>query len=195
MLTAIIFGLMPALRLARDGSGDPLRDSARTLTQSRGAHRVRSTFIVAEVALSLVLVAQAGWLLRSFVRMSHADLGFRTSSIVETPMTLPALKRANDGSEGASAAEWHRRIEAIRQSLAETRGVQGVTFGLSMPLQYLGAGQCCWSTRPAFAGKERLARSSSLTRSAMSSSTSSPSVSSPVRHGCEERRSARHIPP
>lgn len=160
MLTAIVFGMMPALRLARGGSGDPLRGSGRTLTGSRGAHRLRNALIVGEVAVSLVLVAQAGWLLRSFIRMSHADLGFRTSGIVEISMSIPTLRQANGDSKGAPAAEWYRRMEAIRESLARTRGVQRVTYGLSMPLQWVGGGRCCWSTRPNFAGKERQARPS-----------------------------------
>jgi predicted permease len=161
MLTAIVFGLMPALGLARGSSGDPLRGSGRTLTGSRGAHRLRSALIVGEVALSLVLVAQAGWLLRSFIRMSHADLGFRTSGIVEIPMSLPTPRHASGDSEGKlAAAEWYRHMEAIRESLARTRGVRGVTFGLSMPLQWVGGGKCCWSSRPNFTGKERQARPS-----------------------------------
>ncbi|MDF2771837.1 MAG: permease [Geminicoccaceae bacterium] len=160
MLTAIVFGLMPALRLARRVSGDPLRESGRTLTGSRGTHRLRNVLVVGEVAVSLVLVAQAGWLLRSFVRMSHADLGFRTSGIVEIPLSIPVPGNANGDSRGTSAAEWHRRMEAIRESLGRTRGVQGVTFGLSMPLEWVGGGHCCWSTRPTFAGKEPQARSS-----------------------------------
>jgi predicted permease len=158
MVTAIVFGLIPALRLARHGSGDPIRDSGRTLTGSRGAHRLRSALVVGEVAVSLVLVAQAGWLLRSFIRMSHAELGFRTSGILEIPMSIPAPRHANRDSDGAP--EWHRRMEAIRESLAQIRGVQGVTFGLTMPLEWVGGGQCCWSTRPNFAGKELPARSS-----------------------------------
>src|SRR5207249_8045775 len=157
MLTAIVFGLLPALRLARGGSGDPLRDSARTLTGSRSAQRVRNALVVAEVAVSLVLVAQAGWLLRSFMRMSRADLGFRTSGVLEIPMSIPTRSHAKRDSDGAPA-EWYRRMEAIRESLEQTHGVRRVTYGLTMPLQWVGGGRCCWSTRPSFAGKDGLAR-------------------------------------
>jgi len=164
MLAAMVFGVIPALRLARGGGGDPLRQSGRTLTGSRGAQRSRSALVIGEVALSLVLVAQAGWLLRSFIRMSQADLGFRTSDIVEIPLSGPSPRNVTGGSEGASAgapaAEWNRRMEAIREALAGTRGVRGVTFGLTMPLEWVGGGQCCWSTRPTFVGKERPARAS-----------------------------------
>ncbi|MGH7467433.1 MAG: ADOP family duplicated permease [Longimicrobiales bacterium] len=154
LLTAIVFGLLPALRLARSGSGQPLRDSRRTLTESLAAHRLRSALVIGEVAVSLVLVANAGWLLRSFIRMSQADLGFRTSGVVEIPLSIATPTRASGDSQGAPAAAWHRRMEAIRESLAQTRGVQRATFGLSMPLEWVGGGKCCWSARPNFAGKE-----------------------------------------
>jgi predicted permease len=160
LLTAIVFGLMPALRLARPGSGDPLRDSGRTLTQSLGAQRLRSALVIGEVAVSLVLLAQAGWLLRSFIRMSSAELGFSTSGIYEIPLAVPQPAQANSDAAATPAAEWHRRLKAIRESLALTRGVQSVAFGLTMPLEYVGAGQCCYSARPTFAGRERPARSS-----------------------------------
>ena len=153
MLTAVVFGLVPALRLARTGSGDPLRDSSRTLSGTREAHRLRSALVVAEVALSLVLVAQAGWLLRSFMRMANTDPGFRTSGVVEIPLSVPTTSVASAGSPDVQAAEWHRRSEAIRNALSQVPGVAQATFGLSMPLEATGGGRCCWSTRPLFAGK------------------------------------------
>ncbi len=160
VLTAIVFGLLPALRLASRGSGDALRVSGRTLTESLWAQRLRSALVVGEVAVSLVLVTQAGWLVRSFVRMSHAELGFRTSGIVEIPLSIPTPARGAGAAEAALPAEWYRRTEAIRESLARTRGVQNVTFGLTMPLEWLGGGHCCYSTRPSFTGKERPTRTS-----------------------------------
>ena len=162
LFTAIVFGLMPALRLVRSGSGDPLRDTGRTLTEGLGAHRLRKAIVVGEVALSLVLLAQAGWLLRSFIRMSNAELGFSTSNIYEIPLSVPQSMQANAAATAAPAAEWHRRMEAIRESLAQTRGVQSVAFGLTMPLEYVGAGHCCYSARPTFAGRERPARTSEI---------------------------------
>lgn len=159
LLTTIVFGLLPALRLARGGPGHPLHDWGRTLTESLGAHRLRSALVIGEVAVSLVLVANAGWLLRSFIRMSQVDLGFRTSGVVEIPLSIATPTRASGDSQGARAAAWHHRIEAIRESLAKTPGVQGATFGLSMPLEWVGGEKCCWSSRPRFSGKE-LPRSS-----------------------------------
>ena len=156
LVTAIVFGLMPALRLARPGSADPLRDSGRTLTDSLGAQRLRSALVIGEVAVSLVLLAQAGWLLRSFIRMSNTDLGFNTSGILEIPLSIPQSTEANTDA----VAVWHRRLEGVREELARIRGVQRVSFGLTMPLEYVGAGHCCYSARPTFTGKERPTRTS-----------------------------------
>jgi putative ABC transport system permease protein len=160
MITAMVFGLIPALQLARTGSGDLLRGSGRTLTGSRGALRLRSGLIVAEVALSLVLVAQSGWLLRSFVRMSHADLGFRTSGVVEIPLSIPAPAATSADSIRSPGTAWFARMDRIRESVASTRGVQRATFGLTMPLQWVGGARCCWATKPKFEGQTALPRSS-----------------------------------
>ncbi|MEO7042646.1 MAG: FtsX-like permease family protein, partial [Gemmatimonadaceae bacterium] len=160
VLTAMIFGLVPALRLARDGADNGmLRESGRTLTGTRGAHRLRRALIVGEVAVSLVLVTQAGGLLRSFIQMSHEDLGFRTSGVLEIPLSVAVSDEANGDSTNTPAVQWNRRMEAIRTSLAHTRGVQSVTYGMTMPLQWVGGKHCCWSTRPIFAGRDAQGRS------------------------------------
>jgi putative ABC transport system permease protein len=75
-------------------------------------------------------------------------------------MSTPTRRESSGDSAGVSAAVWYRRMEAIRESLARTRGVDGVAFGLTMPLQWVGGGRCCWAARPSFAGKERPTRSS-----------------------------------
>ncbi|HSA55356.1 MAG TPA: ADOP family duplicated permease [Gemmatimonadaceae bacterium] len=153
LITAIVFGLVPALPLAR-GSGGPLRESGRSVTSGRSAQRLRNALVVGEVALSLVLVVQAGWLLRSFIRMQHEELGFRTTGIVTMPMSIPVARRAGAGSDAPDPAVWYQRVDAVRESLARTPGVQGVTFGLTMPLEWVGGVQCCWSTRPDFPGRD-----------------------------------------
>jgi putative ABC transport system permease protein len=157
LLTAFVFGLVPALPLAK-GSGGPLRGLGRSVTGSRSAQRLRNALVVAEVALSLVLVVQAGWLLRSFIRMQQEDLGFRTTGIVTIPMSI-SMTRAGAGNT-PDPAEWNRRMDAIRESLERVNGIQGATFGLTMPLEWLGGAQCCWATRPDFPGRERLEQQS-----------------------------------
>lgn len=153
LVTAVAFGLIPALPLVR-GSGGPLGGSSRSVTTGRGAQRLRNALVVGEVALSLVLVVQAGWLLRSFIRMQDEELGFRTSGVVTMPVSIPLSRPTGGGSAATDASEWFRRVDAIRESLARTPGVEGATFGLTMPLEWVGGVQCCWSTRPGFPGRE-----------------------------------------
>ncbi len=151
ILTAVIFGLLPGLRFARGPLSDPLRASNRSATSGRGAQTFRNAIVVLEVALSLVLVAQSGWLLRSFLRMSNEELGFRTESVVTIPMSVPGIK---------DASEWYRRMEGVRESLAQTPGVKQAAFGLTMPLEWVGGNRCCWGQRPQFTGHEQLRESS-----------------------------------
>jgi hypothetical protein len=90
--------------------------------------------------------------------MSHQDLGFTTKGVVTIPLTVPPPA----GGARPDPAAWFNRMETIRESLARTRGVKSVAFGLTMPLQWVGGARCCWSTRPTFAGKEQAQRSSSM---------------------------------
>ena len=140
--TALLFGLLPALRLASRDGANPLHLSARGGTASRGTHAVRKALVVAEVALSLILTAQAGWLVRSFVDLHATELGFRTADIWTMPLTPTGLETA----EG-----WNRTARGIRESLETVPGVQAATFGLTLPLQHVGGNTCCWRTDVTFA--------------------------------------------
>lgn len=137
--TAILFGLFPALRLAGRDVAGALHGRERGSTDTRKTNRAQAGLVLAEVALSLVLVTQAGSLLRSFALLHDQDLGFRTDSIWTLPLNLTGIE---------SAEEYVRRMEAVRASLAATPGVRAATFGLSMPLEFTGGGRCCWNGRP-----------------------------------------------
>jgi putative ABC transport system permease protein len=154
LLAAIVFSLVPSLRFSRSLPNDSLRGAGRGMTSGRSAQQFRSLLVVGEVALSLVLVVQAGWLLRSFIRMQHEELGFRSSGVVTMPLSIPMAHLADDRGAAPDPAAWYRRVDAIRESLASTTGVQGVSFGLTMPLEWVGGVHCCWSTRPNFPGRE-----------------------------------------
>lgn len=142
--TALLFGLFPALRLAGAAVGS-VQHRGRGSSEGRTARRTRSGLVVAQVALSLVLVTQSGSLLRSLAVLHDQHLGFRTENVWTLPLQPAGLE---------SAAEWARRMEAVRSSLAETPGVRLATFGISMPLEFTGGGRCCWSNRPVVDGIE-----------------------------------------
>lgn len=132
--TALAFGLVPALRSVARDPGDELRGGGRSVTQGRGARSLRNLLLTGEVALSLVLVASAALLLKSFVTMQTQDPGFRMESVWTLPLT--PLAETED--------EYVRDMEEIRLALERLGEVETATYGLSMPLQHTGGGRCCW---------------------------------------------------
>jgi putative ABC transport system permease protein len=87
--TAVVFGLVPALRVARRDLNDPLRDSGKGMNSSFYHARFRDAVVVLEVALSLTLLVGAGLLMRSFVALREAHLGFQPDHILVARLPLP----------------------------------------------------------------------------------------------------------
>jgi putative ABC transport system permease protein len=90
LATGIVFGVVPAL-VATSRASDALRDGGRH-GGGRRLHRVLRTLVVAEVALSLVLLAGAGLLMRSFVKLQSVDPGFRAEGVLTAGVQLPATR-------------------------------------------------------------------------------------------------------
>lgn len=87
IFTAMIFGLLPGLRITGGNLQEALKDSGPGAGVGRKHERVRSTLVVAEVALACVLLVTAGLLLRSFVKVLQVDLGFRPEGSPKPAMT------------------------------------------------------------------------------------------------------------
>jgi putative ABC transport system permease protein len=112
LVTAVVFGMLPAWRASRPDS------SARFLGSRSGqGERVRGILIAAEVALSLVLLAGAGLLMKSFVRLLSVDPGFNTHGLLTIDVELPENKYA----------EVTQRAEFVRSVLARLESVPGVS--------------------------------------------------------------------
>src|SRR5437867_6766187 len=88
-LTAFVFGLAPALQTARQDLVEPLKDAGRGVSDGFRRGKLRGALVVVEVALSLVLLAGAGLLMRSFVKLQTVDLGFRPENILVARLPLP----------------------------------------------------------------------------------------------------------
>jgi putative ABC transport system permease protein len=89
ILAALLCGAAPALNGARNATGQTLPDAARGTSRSRGARRVHSTLVVAELALAMMLVVSAGLLINSFIHLTATDPGFRTHGILRMKVELP----------------------------------------------------------------------------------------------------------
>ena len=122
---ALLFGLVPALRTGREGDvGDRLR--ALRGGEGRRAGRLRSTLVVAELSLSLVLLASAGFLARSFQGFLAWRPGFDPSGILVVPALVPPGRYHNQDLPGL-----FRRTE---EAVAAVPGVRSVGMTSSGPL-------------------------------------------------------------
>ena len=125
MLSALLFGLAPALQLARIGVGDTLKQGSRSV--AGGAHqRMRRVLVGIEVALAFVLVVSNGLLLRSFTSILNTDPGFVARGAITASVELPTVSY---GAEGAPAAFFARALEGIRA----LPGVRDAGFGSDLP--------------------------------------------------------------
>jgi len=144
-LTVLLFGLVPALRSVGEDVTNDLKGTSRYATTGRGAARMRSGLVVAEVALSLVLVAGAGLLLKSFLRVQGRDPGFRTAGLWTLPLTPTWIH---------SPEEYRTAMDEVEASLASVPGVEAATYSLTLPFEMTGRGRCCWMTNQLTAGGE-----------------------------------------
>ena len=129
--TGLIFGLMPAL-VAASSANDALREGGRHSGGPR-ARRALATLVVAEVALSLVLLTGAGLLIRSFVRLQNIDPGFRPEGVFTARVSLPAATYPG----GDAASTFFREAVEKVQALPGVRDAAAISF---LPLAGPGMG-------------------------------------------------------
>ena len=130
-LTAGLFGLVPALQSSQVDVTDSLKEGGRSSTIGRG-RRMRSAFVVVEVALAFVLLIGAGLLLKSFGRLLAVDPGFRSESVLTFGLQLP----------GATYSEDHLRVgfyDALNERLSGLPGVQDVGGIAFLPMNGMGS--------------------------------------------------------
>src|SRR5262249_12352017 len=92
LLTAVICGFAPALESGRTDVQDSLRDGARQVGSGVRHRRLRQTFVVAEIALAVVLLVGAGLMLRSFSTLQSVDSGLDTKNVLTLRVALPSRK-------------------------------------------------------------------------------------------------------
>jgi predicted permease len=95
LLTGILFGMVPALRSSRLNLGETLKEGARNLISGRH-QRLRSTLVVAELALSLVLLISAGLLIRSLVRVQKVNPGFDPKNVLAMRLSVSGTSYQGD---------------------------------------------------------------------------------------------------
>ncbi len=132
LLLVPLFAIVPALRGTDIGIADTLRaggGGGRVISDRRSG--VRSVLVIAQVALSVVLLFGSGLLLRSFLNLQRVNLGFQPSNLLSFQVQLPAYKYA---SPDRIRQAW----DEVRQQLGALPGVQAV--GAVDRLPFLGRG-------------------------------------------------------
>ena len=113
LVTGLMFGLAPALYVSRTGTYDVLKDGSRSATVGRRAQRWSGGLIVAQLTLTVVLLAGAGFMGRSFLRLSHMDIGFDPAQLVTMSIALPPQKYANFDDRIAFLQKLDERLNAL----------------------------------------------------------------------------------
>ena len=128
LLTGTVFGLVPALQSSRPDLNESLKEGGRSASAGRSRHRVRRTLVVAEVALALVLLIGAGLMIRSFLRLSDVNLGFRLDHVLTMQVSLPLSKYPGAQQMTAFYQQVIERLRALP-------GVQAVGAATHFPMQ------------------------------------------------------------
>jgi putative ABC transport system permease protein len=113
LLTGLIFGLAPALQASRFNLNETLKEGGRDSAAGSRGNRIRSLLVVAEVAVSLILLIGAGLLINSFLRLRNVDPGFRADNLLTMRIVLPELKYPDHARRSAFYTELINRIEAL----------------------------------------------------------------------------------
>ena len=128
--TGIVFGLAPAFSSSKK-AGEALKQAAARTTSGAGQQAIRNALVVAQVAVSFTLLIGAGLMLRSFMKLSEVNPGFRTDHLLAMRMTINFNKYQGPGKAAALTDNLMRRIRAIN-------GVTSATMVSNVPLSPAG---------------------------------------------------------
>jgi putative ABC transport system permease protein len=126
VLTGILFGLAPALHVSKTNINEVLKEGGRGSAGTRRARWFSGIMVVLELALTIVLLAGAGLMIRSFMKLYTLDIGIRTDHLMTMRMQLPDTKYATPEA---------RRLfyDRVEPRLAAIPGVEGVALTTSVP--------------------------------------------------------------
>src|SRR5882724_4722081 len=127
LLTGLLMGVYPAMQASRADLVDGLKEGGRGTSGSVRQQRLRKILVGAQVALSVTLLAGAGLLIASFMRLSEQNLGFRSQHLWTGAITLPTAQYPD-------AASRQHLVEQVLNALHDVPGVQNATVSGDIPL-------------------------------------------------------------
>src|SRR6185369_13594013 len=131
VLTGLIFGLAPALQSIRFNQAETLKEGGRDAATGGSGKRLRSLLVMAEVAISLVLLIGAGLLINSFLRLRNVDPGFRAENLLTMKIVLPDSKYERKVQRSAFYTNLIQRVQSLP-------GVRSAAVTTNLPLYRQG---------------------------------------------------------
>ena len=127
-LSAVIFGLVPALQTSKPDLQSELKDGVRTAGMNRSGRRLQGGLAVVQIALALMLLIGAGLLARSYLRLTSLPLGFQPENLLTISLSLP-------DSSYPSSQEVMSFYSQLRAELQGLPGVESAATSYSLPFQ------------------------------------------------------------
>ena len=127
VLTSLVFGLAPALQASRINQAERLKEGSRGNAGSGHSKRLRGALMVAEIAMSFMLLVGAGLLIKSFLHLREVNPGLNPDHVLTVRVVAPPAKYKEDAQRAAFFREVNERLQSLP-------GVQSVGMILSLPL-------------------------------------------------------------
>ena len=135
LLIGVLIGVIPALRAGRRDLFDTLREDTRADT-GRAGHNVRSGFVVAQVALAVVITVGSGLLVKSFGRLSAVDAGVRTDGVLVATVSVPASRFPEATARSRFLLDYVERLRQMPGVMAAASASQLPLEGFSISFTY-----------------------------------------------------------
>ena len=126
LLTGILFGLAPALQSTHSNIVEALKEGSLSTTAGRSRHSLRSSLVIVEMALALILLVSAGLLIRSLIRLQSVNPGFDPHNVMTASLDLPDAKYSDP-----QKAEFFRQLTPLLNALP---GVQSAAAVFPLPM-------------------------------------------------------------
>jgi predicted permease len=129
LLTGILFGLAPALHISKTNVNEVLKEAGRSGSGGLRARRWTAALIVTELTLTLVLLAGAGFMMRSFLNMYRLDVGFDTSRLLTMTYILPTRKYTTRDERMAFIRRMEERLNTVGAVVGASTATNQPLFG------------------------------------------------------------------
>ncbi len=129
VVTGILFGLLPALQCSRPDLVETLKDAAKGSGARSAGGRTRSALVVAEMALSVILLVGASLTIRGFVKLQHTDVGFQPDRVLMVGLQLPPKRYTTYSQRVAFTQNVLERVSQLPGAQSAAIGNGGLPFG------------------------------------------------------------------